>query len=107
MPFSALCKSSLDKIPQLPAQNKIAQKCRFQTFPGNFIGAFRPFLRLVGLEPTRYHYRQILSLVRLPVPPQPQIKLLAYLIIKYFQLQAVFLIIYKFLLFYGAGAQAH
>ena len=38
-------------------------------------------MRLVGLEPTRYHYRQILSLVRLPVPPQPRIKLLDYNII--------------------------
>ncbi len=39
------------------------------------------FMRLVGLEPTRYRYRQILSLVRLPVPPQPRIKLLDYNII--------------------------
>ena len=29
-------------------------------------------MRLVGLEPTRCHQRQILSLMRLPVPPQPQ-----------------------------------
>ena len=27
-------------------------------------------MRLVGLEPTRCHQRQILSLMRLPVPPQ-------------------------------------
>jgi hypothetical protein len=25
----------------------------------------------VGLEPTRYRYRQILSLLRLPIPPPP------------------------------------
>lgn len=54
------------------------------------------FVRLVGLEPTRYHYRQILSLVRLPVPPQPQIKLLDYSIIKCTGLQAVF---FKFVFF--------
>ncbi len=26
----------------------------------------------VGLEPTRYRYRQILSLLRLPIPPPPR-----------------------------------
>ena len=30
-------------------------------------------VRLVGLEPTRCHQRQILSLMRLPVPPQAHI----------------------------------
>ena len=28
-------------------------------------------VRIVGLEPTRCHQRQILSLMRLPVPPYP------------------------------------
>ena len=28
-------------------------------------------LRMVGLEPTRCHHREILSLVRLPIPPHP------------------------------------
>lgn len=53
-------------------------------------------LRLVGLEPTRYHYRQILSLVRLPVPPQPQMKLLDYITIKHGGMQAVFFIFADF-----------
>lgn len=46
---------------------------------------------MVGLEPTRYHYRQILSLVRLPVPPHPQNKLLDYITTNIGTLQAVFL----------------
>ena len=28
-----------------------------------------PLVPGVGLEPTRYYYRQILSLLRLPIPP--------------------------------------
>ena len=31
------------------------------------------FLRMVGLEPTRCCHREILSLVRLPIPPHPLI----------------------------------
>lgn len=47
-------------------------------------------MRLVGLEPTRCHQRQILSLMRLPVPPQPQNQLLDYNNIPLREMQAVF-----------------
>ena len=55
---------------------------------------------MVGLEPTRYHYRQILSLVRLPVPPHPQVKPLAYIIIKKYIMQAVFLNLFNKITFF-------
>lgn len=53
---------------------------------------FNKNMRLVGLEPTRCHQRQILSLMRLPVPPQPQNQLLKYIITNQSEMQAVFYI---------------
>ena len=33
-------------------------------------------MRIVGLEPTRYHYRWILNPVRLPIPPYPRVQVI-------------------------------
>ncbi len=48
------------------------------------------FMRMAGLEPAHCHQRQILSLMRLPVPPQPQNQLLDYNNIPLREMQAVF-----------------
>ena len=53
--------------------------------------AISSMVPLVGVEPTRYHYHEILSLARLPIPSQRLIQMPYYYILLFFVCQLFWL----------------